>query len=179
MRKEYTKEINIYGTEREIDQACRELEGYEFHAQEEIARMQLQALIDRKRIAADILFDGNTVYSYDRIIRDFKRALNSKPCRISKNGSGDYDLTDYLYKFFSLSCGSIAHFNKYGWIGTYPEKIDLCNFIFRNEFGQDIEAHQPGWHTDAIKIAKELKRLAAGYIAGYNKSVKEYARIGC
>jgi len=67
-------------------------------------------------------------------------------------------LTDYLYKFLSLSCGSIAHYNKYGWIACYPTVYDLKQFFRRNEFGQRVLRYIPIWKTDAQVIVKEVER---------------------
>ncbi len=74
------------------------------------ARIRIQDCLDFENVKVDVLFDGNSVWSKKRILRDIKR--------IKKNGMKS--LTNYLYKFLSLSCGSIAHYNKYGWIACYP-----------------------------------------------------------
>jgi len=157
MRKEYPKfKIYVYGSQKDIEEAERNLDVLNLTGNEYQDRLTIQEAIDQHKIKADILYDGNTVYSFDKVIKHFKRALKSKPSPISEYGNGDYNLTDYLYDFLSLACGSIAHFNKYGWIGTYPRKQDLKNFCKRNEFGQDIVTYQPYWAGDRIKIAKEL-----------------------
>jgi len=160
MRKEYGKfKITIYGKPREIETAEKILDSLNLTGDEYNDRLAIQKGIDEQKIKADILYGGNSVYSFDGIVRDFKRALKSKPGPVTEYGNGDYDLTDCLYKFLSLACGSIAHFNKFGWIGTYPEKEDLKNFCRRNEFGQDILSHQPSWAGDRIRISKELLKL--------------------
>ena len=123
-------------------------------------RLLIQDVIDKCSIDAIILYDGNIVWSYDKIISHFKKALKSGPSQMSECGSGDYCLSDYLYDFLSGSCGSIAHYNKSGWIGTYPTKEDLKSFILRNEFGQNVLSHMPSWKTDCIKIADGLIKLA-------------------
>ena len=112
------------------------------------ARIKIQETIDHENIKASILFDGNSVWSKKKIMRDIKR--------IKKQGMKK--LTDYLYKFLSLSCGSIAHYNKYGWIACYPTIQDLRNFFRRNEFGQRVLSHIPVWKTDAIGIVREVEQ---------------------
>ena len=67
-------------------------------------------------------------------------------------------LTDYLYKFFSLSCGSIAHYDRYGWIACYPTLHDLRQFFRRNEFGERVLTHLPIWKTDAQRIVKDIEQ---------------------
>ena len=116
------KRVAIYGNKQSIEQAeiillknIPELPALT----ESQARIKIQETIDNENIKADILFDGNSVWSKKKIIRDIKK--------IKKYGMNR--LTDYLYKFLSLSCGSIAHYNKYGWIECYPTLQDLRNFF--------------------------------------------------
>ena len=112
------------------------------------ARLKLQETIDHENIQADILFDGNSVWSKKKILRDIKT--------IKKYGMEK--LSNYLYQFLSLSCGSIAHYNKYGWIETYPTISHLKQFFRRNEFGERVLYHLPVWKTDAYQIVKEIEK---------------------
>lgn len=114
---ETDKRVTIYGSKKEIEKAKGILNilGSNLSRMDEgEARLLIQDLIDNAKVKASILFDGNTVWSFNRVIRDFKQTLNSKPCKMTEYGNGDYSLTNYLYEFLSLVCGSIAHFNKYG-----------------------------------------------------------------
>ena len=104
--------------------------------------------MDSENIQADILFDGNSVWSKKKILRDIRK--------VKKQGMNK--LSDYLYKFLSLSCGSIAHYNKYGWISTYPTISHLQQFFRRNEYGERVLYHLPGWKTDAQQIVKEIEQ---------------------
>ena len=112
------------------------------------ARLHIQECIDFENIKTEILFDGNSVWSKKKILRDIKK--------IKKYGMKK--LTDYLYKFLSLSCGSIAHYNKYGWISCYPTIHDLRNFFRRNEFGERVLTYLPIWKTDAHIIVREIEQ---------------------
>ena len=67
------------------------------------ARLRLQDCLDNENIKATILFSGNSVWSKKKILRDIKKV----------KVYGMKSLSDYLYKFLSLSCGSIAHYNKW------------------------------------------------------------------
>jgi hypothetical protein len=58
-----------------------------------------------------------------------------------------------------LSCGSIAHYNKQGWIDYYPTINHLKQFFIRNEYGSRVLHHIPQWHSDAISIVKEIEPL--------------------
>lgn len=158
--EEYGKcKIGIYGSRKGIGEARGVLNGLSLSGNEYEDRLVIQEAIDRNKVKADILYDGNTVWSCDRIVRDLRRALRSGPSKITETGNGDYELTDYLYDFLSQACGSIAHYNKYGWIGTYPTKDDLKQFCRRNEFGQDILSHQPCWASDRQRIAKAILEM--------------------
>jgi len=152
MRKPLTidSRVALYGNKQSIEQA-------EIILQKNIpdlpalteskARLQIQECIDHENIKASILFDGNSVWSKKKILRDIKR--------VKKHGMEK--LTDYLYKFFHLSCGSIAHYNKYGWISTYPTLHHLKQFFRRNEFGERVLHHLPAWKTDAQVIVKAVE----------------------
>lgn len=113
------------------------------------ARLRIQDCLDFETIKVDILFDGNSIWSKKRILRDIKK--------IKKNGMKS--LSNYLYKFLSLSCGSIAHYNKFGWIACYPTLDDLRNFFCKNEYGERVLHHIPVWKTDAQEIVRDIERV--------------------
>ena len=112
------------------------------------ARLKIQDCLDNENIKADILFDGNSVWSKKKILRDIKK--------VKKYGMEK--LSNYLYEFLSLSCGSIAHYNKFGWIATYPTIQDLKQFFRRNEFGQRVLNYLPAWNTDVQRIVREVEQ---------------------
>jgi len=100
-------------------------------------------------IKCSISYSGNTVWNKEKLIRDFNKILKH----------GMESLSDYLYEFFHLSCGSIAHFDKNGWIATYPTLASLRQFFHRNEYGQSVVTHMPSWKADAVEIAKAMNEL--------------------
>ena len=151
--------IWVYGSRREIEEARAVLDGLDLKDNESEDRLVIQEAIDQHKVKASILYDGNTVWSYDRVVRDFRRALKSGPSKVTEYGNGDYELTNYLYEFLHLTCGSIAHGNKYGWIGAYPAKDDLKQFCRHNEFGKDILSDQPSWASDRQRIAKAILEM--------------------
>ena len=145
------KRIALYGNKQQVEQAEVVLLKnipYLPTLTESQARIKLQEVIDSKNIRADILFDGNSVWSKKKIIRDIKK--------VKKHGMNK--LTNYLYKFLSLSCGSIAHYDRYGWIEEYPTLSDLRNFFRSNEFGERVLTYLPIWKTDAQSIVKSIER---------------------
>ena len=154
MRKEckIDRRIALYGSKNAIDTAEELIERFFpkiAKLSEGEARIELQSLIDTEPVKADILFDGNGVYSKKKIIRDIKR--------VKKNGM--QSMTNGLYQFLSLCCGSIAHYNKSGWIDVYPTIEHLRSFFRRNEFGQRVLDHVPHWKTDVKEIVKEIEDI--------------------
>jgi len=144
--------ITLYGSKNEIKRAMsyfNEANIRQKLAGEEYSDRLILMNEFVPHIKCSITYDGNTVWNKEKLIRDFKRILNNGMKRLS----------DYLYEFFHLDCGSIAHFDKHGWIATYPTLASLRQFFIRNEYGQSIVEHMPHWKADAIKIAQEMNEL--------------------
>jgi hypothetical protein len=149
---EIDNRIAIYGSKKEIEAAEQVITALlpELPTLDEPkARLALQQIIDDKKLKADVLFSGNTVWSFDRIIRDIKK--------VQKNGVTA--MSRYLYGFLHLSAGSIAHYNLAGWVETYPTIEHLKQFFRKNEFGNRVLNHLPLWKTDARKIVEEIERI--------------------
>ena len=154
MRQELTidRRVVLFGSRKDIskaEQALTQSIPQLGTFSEPEARVQIQNCMDNQNIKAGILFDGNSVWSRARILRDIKQ--------VKKHGM--QKLSDYLYKFLSLSCGSIAHYDKQGWIECYPTIEDLKRFFRRNEFGQRVLAYLPQWETDVQRIVREIEQV--------------------
>lgn len=151
------KRITLYGAKKEKERAERILSTLDLeNLSEGKARLKIQEKIDSETLKASILFDGNSVWSQKKIIRNLKQII--------KKGTLYRDretplLTKYFYNFLHLCCGSIAHYSIHGWIYEYPTVEALRNFFRRNEFGKRVLDHIPVWKTDAIEIVKEIERL--------------------
>jgi len=144
------KRIKLYGTTKQIDDAEKVLIKIDYPIStmsESEARLIIQELIDSGRIKAKVLFNGNSVWGKKKIIRDIKKV---------KNG-GMEKLTNHLYDFLHLSCGSIAHYDKGGWIDTYPTIEHLRQFFLNNEFGQRVLRHIPVWKSDVKNIVTDIE----------------------
>jgi len=148
-RIEGTK-ITVHGSKSEIEEAKRVVNEViaTLTGNEGADRLILQNNVVEK-IHASILYDGNSVWNKKRLLRDLKIVMNK----------GMESLSNELYHFFSLDCGSIAHYDKYGWISAYPNLWALRQFFKCNEFGQSILKHQPDWATDRIAIIKEMSKM--------------------
>jgi len=97
-----------------------------------------------------ILYDGNTVWDVKRLMKQFKVFVK------------DYSankFTDYLYEFFHLQCGSIAHYNKFGWLSVYPGISSFKQFFNRNEYGERVKDYPPAWHYDARLATGQMHKI--------------------
>ena len=149
---EIDKRVRIYGSIKEIDTAIELIERFYPNLKEldeSRARIKLQSLVDTERIKVTILFDGNGVWSFDKVVRDINRVVKG----------GMEKMTDNLYKFLHLCCGSIAHYDKQGWISEYPTVTALREFFIRNEFGERVLDHIPHWKTDVKRIVEQTETI--------------------
>lgn len=167
-------QIRIIGNKKDVEKAevaLKTIPNLE-SLSEPKARLEIQKLIDEQKLKASILFDGNGVWSCDRIIRNLRRIINAgtlydrKRPRFIPIGSmlrmptiGKTILSKYFYDFLSLCCGSIAHYNIQGWVATYPTVDDLKRFFKKNEFGKPVKDSIPYWKTDAKRIVEEIEKL--------------------
>jgi len=172
MKREELGKISIYGSSQEVERTLSLLLTIpELLVKRECeARLLIQDLIDKHKIKATIMFDGNTVWSKDRIIRNLKQIIEAGTLYNGKKPSyipigsmlrmpvvGDCILSDYFYSFLNLDCGSIAHFNKQGWVTEYPTVDDLREFFKKNEYGHRV-LHNVR-HSDAKLIVEEIEKL--------------------
>jgi hypothetical protein len=118
------------------------------------ARVLIQQVIDEHNLKADIMFDGNKVYSKKKILSNVDLIIKKGLLGDSK---GARYLSDYFYDFLYQECGSIAHFCKDGWIETYPTLADLKAFFAKNEFDQRVLESLPDWDTDAKIIVQAIE----------------------
>lgn len=143
--------IKIYGSQKNIKKCIEALEGLsteQLTKSEGEIRKTIANLVQEHNIEADILYDGNSVWNKKKVLFGIKK--------VKKYGMKQ--MTDYLYKFLSLACGSIAHYDKFGWINNYPTLTALKNFFKRNEFGKNVYDHIPLWHTEAKEIVEEIHK---------------------
>jgi len=165
-------DIRIVGSRKDVDEAEAALKTIKDLdlLPEPKARLEIQRLIDDQNLKASILFDGNTVWSLNRIIGNLKRIIehgvlyDKKRPRLIPIGSmlrmptvGATILSDYFYDFLHGDCGSIAHYNIQGWVAQYPTLEDLKEFFKKNEYGHRVRDHIPGWKTDALRIVEAIE----------------------
>lgn len=137
------KRISISGNNSNIEKAENIISILPLTGNEGTDRIIIQKAIDNNKLNASILYDGNTVYSFDKTVKEYRK--------LQKTGSLR-DMTEYMYHFFTNACGDIAHYNIEGFRANYNYSL------------QNLEKHllsrdnyTPSWHTDLDLIFKELK----------------------
>ena len=158
--------MRLIGSKREIEAAEEALNELDTDLSEGEIRPLIQEIIDHSKLKAAILYDGNGVWSKQRIIRNLRQIVKAgvlyredKPGYIPIGSMGKTILTKYFYEFLSLCCGSIAHYNINGWVAEYPTVEDLRAFFQKNEFGHRVLDHVPEWKTDVKIIVREIESI--------------------
>jgi hypothetical protein len=148
IRLEYVRmsDNEIKKVEKTINNLVNSLTGKESED-----RLIIQNFLDRTNFNYDILYNGNGVYGYIKTIKNFKTYL--------KTGK----LSDYLYRYFNLHLGTIAHFNKEGWRSNYPDAKSLKELFEENEYGEKVVDYIPKWSTDNLLIVKEMQKILDKY----------------
>ncbi len=134
------------------------------HTSEPDVRKVLLPFVEAKLGPGEwILYDGNSIWDVKRLIKQFKTFVKYY----------DYEhFTKYLYEFFHLQCGSIAHYNKAGWFQTYPTLEDLKEFFGSNEYGTAVENNPPSWHYDARQATGQMATILFGKASGTHQYPK-------
>lgn len=171
----FNEDIRILGNKQSLEKAQEALKKIANLTKltEGNARLQIQQAIDENHLTASILYKGNAVWSKTRILRNLDQIIKkgtlygNKRVKWMKVGSmltlpaapQDFKpiLSDYFYQFLHLNCGSIAHYNKAGWIGIYPTLEDLKEFFLKNESGKRVIEHIPAWKTDVRNIVEAIE----------------------
>lgn len=150
MRKEFSRKIAVYGSKKDVEYTMSILSNLNLVDTEYENRRIISSVIDDYKIKADILYNGNTVYGINTMVKKFKTLFKSNDMN---------KLTKDCYNYLHLACGSIAHYNKTGWIYCHPTINDLRQFFKENEYGKDIVSNCPHWAYDRIEINKQLLTL--------------------
>ncbi|MCK4697606.1 MAG: hypothetical protein KAT53_04795 [Dehalococcoidia bacterium] len=147
--------ISLYGSKREIEAAEEALNELDTDLSEGEIRPLIQEIIDQRKLKAAILYDGNSVWSKQRIIRNLRQIVKAGVLYREDRPR----LSKYFYEFLHLCCGSIAHYNINGWVAEYPTVEDLRAFFLKNEFGRRVLDHLPEWKTDVKIIVREIEGI--------------------
>ena len=136
------KNIKLYGKPEIIESEKRVIENLYLTGNEYEDRLIIQKAIDEHNLKSDILYDGNTVYPFEKIVKLYRK--------LQKSGSLE-KMTKEMYHFFTNACGDIAHYDLEGFKSYY-------NFSLRNLEEETLKHSitSPRF-TDVNKIFKEVK----------------------
>lgn len=153
------KRISIYGSRRDIDAAVVVLNDVApvLTGDEPVDRLLLQRVIDDNDVKADILYDGNTVYSTKYVGK--LKALKKKNSLNS--------LSNEMYSFLT-SHWDYAHYDKNGFINDY---LTFSNWL--NTRNGIYELRVPSWYTDLQNILNQTGFAKIIDISYYQKKAKE------
>lgn len=137
------KRINLYGSNAIIEKEKSIVEQLDLTGNEQKDRLIIQQCIDDNKLKSDILYEGNTVYPFEKTIKAYRK--------MQKNDSLE-NMSNYMYHFFTNACGDIAHYSIQGFRDYYDYSLrNLENRLLKND------NFIPSWHSDLDKIYKELK----------------------
>lgn len=136
------KNIDLYGNKLTIEKDKPIIENLNLTGNEYEDRLTIQKAIDENKLKSDILYDANTVYPFEKIVRLYRK--------MQKSGSLE-KLTKEMYHFFTNACGDIAHYDLEGFKSYY-------NYSLRNLEEETLKYSitSPRF-TDIDKIFKEVK----------------------
>ena len=142
MKKEYKFKIVVFGTTAQVEEAIAVLDTLDLTGREPSDRLLIQQAIDDSELKTDILYDGNTVWSFKRIMKEF--------ARYEKAGSIE-KLSKFFYGFLMNGAGDIAYYDRRGYIEEYGGSFARVKeeVLFR--------ARVPAWHTDLQKILSAMR----------------------
>ena len=138
-----SRKVKLYGNELIIEKEKTIVEKLELTGNEDLDRLIIQECIDKNKLKSDISYDGNKVYPFERIVKEYRK--------LQKTGSLK-NLTKEMYCFFMYRCGDIAHYNIEGYKSYYNySTLELENRLLKDNWLMNTR------YSDVDKIFKELK----------------------
>ena len=137
------KRITFFGSNNVIVSDKNIIDNLPLTGNESNDRILIQKCIDNNNLKSEILYEGNTIYSFKKIVKEYRN--------LQKNGTLD-KLTNKMYLFFTNACGDIAHYNINGFRDYYNNSLENLESKL---LGRDTFI--PRWCSDLDRIFKELK----------------------
>lgn len=157
MTQEYEKcpFIYIYGSAKEIQEAVQMLDSiFDLHTEvsnngwlkdEGALRLQIQEAMERHPVKAKFAVDGNAVYPYSKILREYRR--------LQRSGSLA-GMSDVFYRFLYPNF-DLAHYNRQGFIDYYDGDF------YRMKAAILDNAWVPAWYADLRRILDVIQERSA------------------
>lgn len=140
--KKNNKEIRLYSSSSIIEKEKDIIDNLNLTGYEAEDRLIIQQCIDNNNLKSNILYDGNTVYSFNKIVKLYKK--------LQKEGNLN-SMNKEMYHFFMNACGDIAYYDMGGYICNYNNSI----INLEETFLKDCKINSR--FTDVDRIFKELK----------------------
>lgn len=137
------KRITFFGSNNVIESDKNIIDNLPLTGNESNDRILIQKCIDNNNLKSEILYEGNTIYSFKKIVKEYRN--------LQKSGTLD-KLTNKMYLFFTNACGDIAHYNINGFRDYYNNSLENLESKL---LGRDTFI--PRWCSDLDRIFKELK----------------------
>lgn len=137
-----SKTIRLSGNKAIVEKEKNIIENLELTGNESVDRLIIQKSIDDNKIKSSILYDGNTVYPFEKIVKAYRKLQKSDSLE---------NLTKEMYHFFMYACGDIAHYD----MGGYKCYYDFSFRRLENELMKNCWTSSR--FSDIDKIFKELK----------------------
>ena len=134
--------LYAHGSARDREVAEKLISALPLTGDERNDRMLIQDAIDAHRIRAAILYNGNTVWAFDKYVREYRRLKRSNDLTRMTKG---------FYEFLIYACDDIAHYDYGGYIAFYDEDFGRVD----REIIQ--RARVPGWKSDVQHILDTIQ----------------------
>lgn len=137
------KRIRMYGSKSVLEEEKNIVDNLPLTGEEGKDRLIIQQCIDDEKLKSSILYDGNTVLPFNKIVNEYRN--------LQKDGTLT-KMSERMYNFFHLDCGDIAHYDIGGYRAYYNNSLKRLEAEVLSQ-----DPFVPGWHTDLDRIFKELK----------------------
>lgn len=156
--------IMVYGTKKAVSTAFEVLDKLELTGDKMKDCLLIQQAMDEGRLKADCLYDGKTVYPYYKLVKEFKRFIET--------GSIE-KMSKLMYKFLYLNF-DIAHYNYNGYIAYYDGKWErLYNETLVHKFSLPYHCNE---YDATGRIVKSVIDMVSGKDISLSSSSKGKSR---
>lgn len=134
-------DIEINGKNSTVQKEKNIIENLNLTGNENEDRLIIQQCIDENNLKSEILYNGNTVYPFKKIVKAYRKLQKSNSLK---------NLTNEMYDFFMNACGDIAHYDISGYKSYY-------NYSMRNLENSVLNSYIYDRNSDRDRIFKHLK----------------------
>ena len=124
------KRIRLCGSKSVLEEEKSIIDNLPLTGEEGKDRLIIQQCIDEKKLKSNILYDGNTVYPFNKIVNEYRK--------LQKDGTLT-KMTERMYNFFHNNCGDISHYNIGGYRAYYNNSLkQLEKALIYGNLGEQV-----------------------------------------